>query len=49
MNGELSGNPQVGKNIGVYAAFGIGSAGLVFVRSVILWISCSIEASIQYF
>lgn len=49
MNGEFGGNPQVGKNIGVYVAFGIGSAGLVFLQSVILWISCSIEGSIQYF
>lgn len=49
MNGEFGGNPQVGKNIGVYVAFGIGSAGLVFVQSVILWISCSIEVRIQYF
>jgi hypothetical protein len=48
MNGEFGGNRQVGKNIGVYVAFGIGSAGLVFVQSVILWLSCSIEVSIQY-
>jgi hypothetical protein len=48
MNGEFGGNQQVGKNIGVYVAFGVGSASLVFVQSVILWISCSIEVSIQY-
>ncbi|KKY22663.1 putative abc metal ion transporter [Phaeomoniella chlamydospora] len=38
-------NPKVGKYIGIYFAFGIGSAGLVVVQTLILWIFCSIEAS----
>ena len=36
-------NPKVGKYIGVYFAFGIGSAGLVILQTLILWIFCSIE------
>ncbi|KAL8744893.1 MAG: hypothetical protein Q9190_002918 [Brigantiaea leucoxantha] len=36
-------NPLVGKYIGVYFAFGIGSAALVVVQTLILWIFCSIE------
>ncbi|PGH07414.1 hypothetical protein AJ80_07999 [Polytolypa hystricis UAMH7299] len=43
---ESSGrNPQVGKYIGVYFAFGFGSAALVVLQTLILWIFCSIEAS----
>ncbi|KAL8890967.1 MAG: hypothetical protein Q9215_001968 [Flavoplaca cf. flavocitrina] len=38
-------NPEVGKYIGVYFAFGVGSAALVVVQTLILWIFCSIEAS----
>ena len=38
-------NPQVGKYIGIYFAFGIGSAALVVCQTLILWIFCSIEAS----
>ncbi len=45
VNQEYGGNPDVGKYIGVYFAFGIGSAGLVVVQTLILWIFCSIEAS----
>ncbi|KAL2358738.1 multidrug resistance-associated protein 1 [Cryomyces antarcticus] len=45
INGEYGGNPQVGKYIGVYFAFGFGSAALVVVQTLILWIFCSIEAS----
>ncbi|KAF2457048.1 multidrug resistance-associated protein 1 [Lineolata rhizophorae] len=45
VNGEYGGNPQVGKYIGVYFAFGFGSAALVVVQTLILWIFCSIEAS----
>ena len=45
VNQEYGGNPQVGKYIGVYFAFGIGSAGLVVIQTLILWIFCSIEAS----
>ncbi|KAF2755816.1 multidrug resistance-associated protein 1 [Pseudovirgaria hyperparasitica] len=38
-------NPEVGKYIGIYFAFGVGSAALVVVQTLILWIFCSIEAS----
>ncbi|OCK85487.1 multidrug resistance-associated protein 1 [Lepidopterella palustris CBS 459.81] len=44
-NGVAHGNPHVGKYIGVYFAFGLGSAALVVVQTLILWIFCSIEAS----
>lgn len=44
-NGDSGGNGHVGKYIGVYFAFGIGSASLVVVQTLILWIFCSIEAS----
>ena len=43
INGEYGGNPEVGKYIGIYFAFGIGSAALVVVQTLILWIFCSIE------
>jgi len=45
MNQRYGGNPQVGKNIGIYFSFGVGSAALVVVQTLILWIFCSIEAS----
>ena len=45
VNQRYGGNPQVGKYIGIYFAFGIGGAGLVVVQTLILWIFCSIEAS----
>ncbi|KAF2868308.1 multidrug resistance-associated protein 1 [Massariosphaeria phaeospora] len=45
INQRYGGNPQVGKYIGVYFAFGVGSAALVVVQTLILWIFCSIEAS----
>ncbi|KAG9514802.1 ATP-binding cassette glutathione S-conjugate transporter, partial [Aureobasidium melanogenum] len=45
INGRYGGNPHVGKYIGIYFAFGIGSAALVVVQTLILWIFCSIEAS----
>ncbi|KAI9645824.1 ATP-binding cassette glutathione S-conjugate transporter ycf1 [Ciborinia camelliae] len=38
-------NLNVGKYIGVYFGFGIGSAALVVIQTLILWIFCSIEAS----
>lgn len=44
-NARQDRNPDVGKYIGVYFAFGIGSAALVVVQTLILWIFCSIEAS----
>lgn len=43
VNQQYGGNPQVGKYIGIYFAFGIGSAALVVVQTLILWIFCSIE------
>ncbi|KAI9826868.1 MAG: hypothetical protein M1832_005807 [Thelocarpon impressellum] len=43
VNTEYGGNPQVGKYIGIYFAFGFGSAALVVVQTLILWIFCSIE------
>lgn len=36
-------NPEVGKYIGIYFAFGIGGAALAVVQTLILWIFCSIE------
>lgn len=40
-------NPNVGKYIGIYFAFGIGSAALVVVQTLILWIFCSIEVRLR--
>ncbi|KAJ4367017.1 ATP-binding cassette glutathione S-conjugate transporter ycf1 [Neocucurbitaria cava] len=45
INQRYGGNPTVGKYIGIYFAFGVGSALLVVVQTLILWIFCSIEAS----
>jgi ATP-binding cassette, subfamily C (CFTR/MRP), member 1 len=45
MNEKLGMNPDVGKYIGIYFAFGIGGAALVVVQTLLLWIFCSIEAS----
>ena len=44
-NSAAGGNPDVGKYLGIYLAFGIGSAALTVVQTLILWIFCSIEAS----
>lgn len=44
-NGEQGRNPNVGFYIGIYFALGIGSAALVVVQTLILWIFCSIEVS----
>jgi ATP-binding cassette subfamily C (CFTR/MRP) protein 1 len=38
-------NPRVGFYIGIYFVLGIGSAALVVVQTLILWIFCSIEVS----
>ena len=43
INQEYGSNPEVGKYIGIYFAFGVGGAGLVVVQTLILWIFCSIE------
>ncbi|KAJ4303081.1 ATP-binding cassette glutathione S-conjugate transporter ycf1 [Kalmusia sp. IMI 367209] len=45
VNQKYGGNPNVGKYIGIYFAFGVGSAALSVVQTLILWIFCSIEAS----
>ncbi|KAH7348124.1 multidrug resistance-associated protein 1 [Pyrenochaeta sp. MPI-SDFR-AT-0127] len=45
INQRYGGNPHVGKYIGIYFAFGVGSSALVVVQTLILWIFCSIEAS----
>jgi ATP-binding cassette subfamily C (CFTR/MRP) protein 1 len=44
-NQDAGKNENVGKFIGIYFAFGIGSAVLTVVQTLILWIFCSIEAS----
>lgn len=44
-NGQSGSNDDVGKYIGVYFAFGIGSSSLTVCQTLILWIFCSIEAS----
>lgn len=47
---EVSGrNPDVGKYIGVYFAFGLGSSALVVLQTFILWIFCSIEVCYIFF
>jgi hypothetical protein len=43
VNGRSGTNPNVGKYIGIYLALGVGSAALVVVQTLILWIFCSIE------
>ncbi|ETS76383.1 hypothetical protein PFICI_11770 [Pestalotiopsis fici W106-1] len=45
MNSDAGGNPYVGKYLGIYFAFGVGSSGLTVIQTLILWIFCSIEAS----
>ncbi|KIV77341.1 hypothetical protein PV11_09143 [Exophiala sideris] len=45
INESFGSNPEVGKYIGIYFAFGIGSAALVVIQTLLLWIFCSIEAS----
>ncbi|XP_014553908.1 hypothetical protein COCVIDRAFT_28966 [Bipolaris victoriae FI3] len=45
VNQRYGGNPDVGRYIGIYFSFGVGSAALVVVQTLILWIFCSIEAS----
>lgn len=45
MNSKVHANPNVGMYLGIYFTFGIGSAALSVVQTLILWIFCSIEAS----
>lgn len=47
-NDKMSANPNVGKFIGVYLAFGMGSSVLVVVQNLILWIFCSIEVCFSH-
>lgn len=47
VNQQYGENPEVGKYIGVYFAFGVGSAGLVVIQTLILWIFCSVEVCIK--
>ncbi|KAF7543595.1 hypothetical protein G7Z17_g10612 [Cylindrodendrum hubeiense] len=44
-NQEAGNNSHVGKYIGIYFAFGLGSSALTVIQTLILWIFCSIEAS----
>lgn len=44
-NSSNGSNEHVGKYIGIYFAFGIGSSLLSVVQTLVLWIFCSIEAS----
>ncbi|KAM0254312.1 hypothetical protein ACHAQJ_006898 [Trichoderma viride] len=44
-NQYVGANDQIGKYIGIYFAFGIGSSLLTVLQTLILWIFCSIEAS----
>ncbi|GMF70933.1 unnamed protein product [Aspergillus oryzae] len=45
---ETQKNPNVGRFIGVYLAFGLGSSVLVIVQNLILWIFCSIEVRLPF-
>ena len=45
VNQRYGANPDVVKYIGIYFAFGVGSAALVVLQTLILWIFCSIEVS----
>ena len=47
INQKYGGNPNVGKYIGIYFAFGVGSAALGVLQTLILWIFCSIEVSVE--
>ncbi|KAI1268304.1 metal resistance protein YCF1 [Xylariaceae sp. FL1019] len=44
-NSKAGTNPDVAKYLSIYLAFGVGSAALSVVQTLILWIFCSIEAS----
>lgn len=44
-NDKADSNPEVGFFLGIYFAFGVGSAALVVLQTLILWIFCSIEVS----
>ncbi|CAI4218017.1 unnamed protein product [Parascedosporium putredinis] len=42
-NSRAGSNPDIGKFIGIYFAFGVGASALSVVQTLILWIFCSIE------
>lgn len=42
-NTEHDRNADPGKYIGIYFAFGFGSAALVMAQTLILWLLCAIE------
>ena len=42
-NSKNKSNAQVGKYIGIYFAFGFGSAALTMAQSLILWLLCAVE------
>ncbi|RCI15841.1 hypothetical protein L249_2959 [Ophiocordyceps polyrhachis-furcata BCC 54312] len=44
-NQSSGSNDDIGKYVGIYFAFGIGSSALTVIQTLILWIFCSIEAS----
>ncbi|KAL5603731.1 hypothetical protein FOVSG1_006481 [Fusarium oxysporum f. sp. vasinfectum] len=44
-NNDPSAGVDIKKYLGIYVAFGLGSAGLVILQSSTLWLWCSIEAS----
>jgi hypothetical protein len=48
-NDKAGGNPDAGRYIAIYFAFGIGSVLLVVLQTLILWIFCSIEVRVPQF
>lgn len=46
INEAQGSNPNVGKFIGIYLAFGMGASVLVVLQNLILWIFCSIEVCV---
>ena len=47
-SGDRDDSPSVGYFIGIYFALGMGSAALVIVQNLLLWIFCAIEVSIRF-
>jgi ATP-binding cassette subfamily C (CFTR/MRP) protein 1 len=47
LNQRYGGNPDIGKNIGIYFAFGIGGSVFMVLQTLLLWIFCSIEVRIH--
>ncbi|PHH55270.1 Canalicular multispecific organic anion transporter 1 [Ceratocystis fimbriata CBS 114723] len=44
-NAENGYNAAIGRFLGIYFVFGVGSSALTMVQTLVLWIFCSIEAS----